>query len=633
MTYLPNPLNSYSTYSYNIALYMIDPTITNSPSTISNKILMADNSRISNYNIQTLEQTNTIGTDVIRETFANRFDITITEQNGATFFNKILEVSQQMGIPNHLKAMYLLEITFPARDMNNRPVRYPLKFAYSVTFIDVSATIDQNGTQYNITAYDTPTTAYSYLHNVSPSTIEFSGETVGDVVAAFNKSLNDSEYTNWLEDTGSQYPNSYEITFDDDTQDWANWPIANTNENINTNKQQTDGNKTIFHYQAGTNITEFLGIILNSTTEYRSIQAVGGGVIRDNPSDEATCSAAKIPYLFKIIGNVTNDKFDVLRNDYSKKISFKIKKYKATGLVVDPSYSTNTIGNTSAQKQKISSLYRNDLLRKRYDYLFTGLNTEVIGLDLKLNMTYYVMTPIAGGQIMQDVLNSNNGNNTQSIVDKVRSLKTKIKTNNDKLTALLKTRGTDSGILSTTMDNAATLADEFNKLSGITAADITNSKSINAQFSKDRIDDKFSFAGPAVDNTGQSQLRMGAVNANSETSGDLLEIEINIKGDPYWLGKPNSFYGNNDDDLADYESGGCNFFLRVNLPVTEDSNGRRKPTPDYMCTGVYRVISVINQYRNGLFTQYLKAYRDVTIQSELVLPMLEKGEVSTEDRR
>lgn len=619
--YVPNPLNDYTTYSYNIALYMINPTVTEAPKNIKNKILMADNSKMSNYNIQTVEQTNVVGNDIVRSTFANRFDITITEPNGSTFFSKILETAQLLGIPNHLKAAYIMEISFPARDKNNRPTRYPLVFRYHITFIDVAATIDQGGSQYVIMAYETATQAYSYLNEVKPSTVTFYGKTVGEVITAFETALNEAEYANWQMDPSSIYKNEYRISFDDDTNDWATWPIDSTSEIINTNLQQKNGEHIIFHYQAGTNITEFIGIILKSTKEYRQLPALEGGVIRDNPSENSTAKSSKVPYTYKVVGNVTNSKYDILKNDYSKIISYKIKRHIASTLIPDPSYNINSITNSSTQIERLKCISRAGLFKKKYEYLFTGKNTEVIGLDLKLNLTYYIMTPIAGGQIHAGRLAPNNGNNAQSIIDKVRNVKSKM---SSAANGLRNTTDSDQQkTLGTILRTEAAALETILKVD-ITEEDIMASSSPIASFNCDNIDNKFGY-GPETDTVGQSQLMIGAVNANIENSSDLLEIEINIKGDPYWLGKPNSFYGEEDDVSADFEKGGCLFYLRVNLPTPENAQGRRLVQPDYTLTGVYRVISVINQYRNGLFTQYLKAYRDLNIRPELVGKQLDSG--------
>lgn len=621
MSYLQNPLNNYSIYSYNIAIYMINPQNLGNIPNITNKILIADNSKRAEYNIQSMEQTHTVGNDIVRATYANRFDIVITEPNGSTFFSKIVESSQQLGIPNHLKSMYVMEITFPARDEQNRPTRYPLKFYYPVTFVDVVANIDKGGSTYNITAYENSTMSYTYLNKVSQSVVEITGQTLGEVIANLEQRLNDAENANWQADFNSVYPNNvYSITFDEDTQDWANWLIESITNKTNTNPNNKSNEKMIFSLYSGTDITEFIGRILQTTVEYKRLPTYGGGFLKQDISSASDSGASKIPYTYKIIANVENLEYDILRQDYQKKINFKIKKHLATGLVVDPQYAIKTINNETEQKRRISAIRNIGLLRKRYDYIFTGKNTEVINFDIKLQYTYYSMTPIAGGQIQHDRLAPFIGPMPQTIRERVLSLKKDIANISN---AIRFESGEIRNRLRAELDR---LIKEFeNEVSQLTEEDIKETKSPMMTFNKDRVDDAYT-ANPPTDVVGNSNIIMGSIASNTETSGDLVEIEIVIKGDPYWLGKPNSFYDYSvSDELADYELGGNLFYLKLNLPTQENSSGRKLVQSDYTITGVYRVINVINQFRNGLFTQYLKAYRDINIQPELVSSDLERN--------
>lgn len=621
MSYSSNPLNTYAIYSYNIAIYMIDPkNLKNIPS-IKNKILIADNFSQAQFNIQSVEQTNIVGNDIVRASYANRFDFVITEQNGSSFFSKIVEASQSLKIPNHLKAMYLVEITFPARDNRNMPTRYPTKFYYPVTFIDVVASIDTGGSTYNITAYENSTMGYTYLSKNSQSTIEIKGQTLGEVIADLEKKLNDAENANWLADFNAIYPNIYSVTFDGDAQDWASWSIESSTSNTSVNPNNKDGEKLPFSLNSGTDITEFIGRILKSTVEFKKLPALSGGFIKENQNESSSVGASKIPYTYKVVANIENLQYDLLRQDYQKKIIFKIKKHLATGLVVDPAYAQKTLNNSSEQKKRISAFKNSGLLRKRYDYIFTGNNTEVINFDIKLQYTYYSMTPIAGGQNNHDRFNGIIGPVPQSIRERILTLKDKIVV----LSNAVNSTSADIGIQNALRAQLNEAIKKFESTATeITEQDILNTKSPIMTFNRDRVDDGH-LVGPVTDSVGNSDIVMGAITSNIETQGDLIEIELTIKGDPYWLGKPNSFYDYNvSEDLADYELGGNLFYLKLNLPTQENTSGRRIVQSDYTISGIYRVVSITHQYRNGLFTQYLKAYKDVNIQPEIVMSDIEK---------
>ena len=82
----------------------------------------------------------------------------------------------------------------------------------------------------------------------------------------------------------------------------------------------------IFSLYSGTDITEFIGRILQTTVEYKRLPTYGGGYLKQDISGASDSGASKIPYTYKIIANVENLEYDLLRQDYQKKINFKIKK-------------------------------------------------------------------------------------------------------------------------------------------------------------------------------------------------------------------------------------------------------------------------------------------------------------------
>ena len=57
------------------------------------------------------------------------------------------------------------------------------------------------------------------------------------------------------------------------------------------------------------------------------------------------------------------------------------------------------LSDASVQKERLKKILDNGLLRKRFDYTYTGLNTEVLGLDVTLNNTYYQLQAINSGRL------------------------------------------------------------------------------------------------------------------------------------------------------------------------------------------------------------------------------------------
>ena len=130
-------------------------------------------------------------------------------------------------------------------------------------------------------------------------------------------------------------------------------------------------------------------------------------------------------------------------------------------------------------------------------------------------------------------------------------------------------------------------------------------------------------------------------------SADLVNIDVNIVGDPYWFGVPNSLIkdrllkaSKGDNSLmkqaANFEVGANYFYITVNTPQQYDpATGFTKFDRNDMISGYYVVREVTSKFENGQFTQKLNGIRDVGI----VTPFIAKSdaqlaqEIRQEDKR
>ena len=58
-----------------------------------------------------------------------------------------------------------------------------------------------------------------------------------------------------------------------------------------------------------------------------------------------------------------------------------------------------TFNNQEVMTKRVRNLLSEGLLRKRYDYYFTGLNTEILRFDINLDASYYRLKPIRDGHV------------------------------------------------------------------------------------------------------------------------------------------------------------------------------------------------------------------------------------------
>ena len=87
-----------------------------------------------------------------------------------------------------------------------------------------------------------------------------------------------------------------------------------------------------------------------------------------------------------------NDKFDIYdiqAKRYSKTISYNLKKFIIQELNHDTISYEKLIRSQTMQTDRVKNIIKNGLLRKRFDYTHTGLNTEVIDLSVTLIYSYF----------------------------------------------------------------------------------------------------------------------------------------------------------------------------------------------------------------------------------------------------
>ena len=119
---------------------------------------------------------------------------------------------------------------------------------------------------------------------------------------------------------------------------------------------------------------------------------------------------------------------------------------------------------------------------------------------------------------------------------------------------------------------------------------------------------------------------------NLTNTTDLLNIDIEIKGDPFWLGLSNlskryrQTAAKGIIKFAAYDKGSNMFWLNINTPnepneITGEMSFEDVPS----ISGIYVVDKVISSFRGGMFTQSLSARRDTGTNYRLVKEELQKS--------
>jgi hypothetical protein len=240
--------------------------------------------------------------------------------------------------------------------------------------------------------------------------------------------------------------------------------------------------------------------------------------------------------------------------------------------VVPYDVSVSRLVPTNSQPPGYQAL--NASVTRVYEYLYTGQNTDIIRLDLEFNMAFYTALPSDA--------TDRTGTNTSALVPNAnKDTKESFKPGGD-------TRDRSAG------DAVGSAA--------LTAAPNTQ---VNQYGGSGSDDDK--------------SMQAKTLQALLTNQGDLVELEIEVRGDPYYLpssgmgnliGDPETFNVMKDQSM-NYQSGETDFAIVLRTPVDLDPKTglyRFAKTVDEL-SGLFMITEVESKFNHNRFTQVIKGIR------------------------
>ena len=691
--YEDNVLNAFDNYTYKWKIMMMHPDDVSLRDSIVNTgrfRVIAESGVESEINIQSVRQNMKLffnKTTVDRNGLANVFSFTLVEPMGATLYSRIYLAAQELGIENHLQACYLLELRFIGYDENGSPVdNIAGPFYYNTIMTALDFSYSDGGTTYRADMLETDQEAYKKLMLFTKEQMTITASKFGEFLEQFTSIINEQEEKEVITSTTRLYANIFE--FGTKKQEWADWAFdSGSGPGGDLESISVTGVGTLtFVINQGTSVTDTIINALMCTTNFRKLPTANGGFHKDNPDDPAAKPETwkDLSEWFVFETEVDYDKYDFLSKNYTKSIKYNIKQFIVPELVHDAVQHDLVLADESIQMDRIKNIVGNDLLKKRFDYHFTGLNTEVLNLDVYLNHTYYqlqavnqgtsrtggIAFPGAGSSENELALLKGQLQENKSALSKLQSEKIKLNQERENFSSggsaspnpnemASKERSLDDRKSKNALEQEKLLERQneiteqikavqklankearlrtqsrINNISGdfyITQSDVVGNQAEDARnshpvsFNVAEINSKAT-NGPEDGDT-NGALFLGAVDINLNSLADLMQQQITVRGDPYWLGRPRST--SSVLNGADYERGGPCYFLNMNFPTYPDeSTGLMNiPEANFGIVGVYRVIEVDADYQDGMFTMNLTSYRDVNTNVGKLWTFLQKGEI------
>ena len=629
--YLPNPLSSFANSTYHLRLSIVPPEdIKTLAPPADKKIIIAETGATAVFNLTDLEIAHVMGWGgETRSANGQIANITIEETNGVRFFDYLVRACSVLNIQNYLNATYLLEVQFKASGGEIQTEASEYYFVYSLRFTDVNMQVSEKGATYFIKAVDNGFTALSEIGSDIKQTIEVSAKTLGEFVEKFQNALNKNSKDE-VKQLGASLHDQYFINIPDE---WKEFKFDNLNKPSNSRISRDLANETslLITFQQGSSVVDIITNVLAATVEIEKLPTTEGFALTD-PDGKPIANLSQLHKFYRLSTTTQFGDFDTIRGSYQRNYSFSVIDQIIPMMTLNEEL--ETYDNPDVMTKRVQNLISEGLLRKRYDYYFTGLNTEVLRFDINLDATYFRLKPIRDGHVGSTQANKG------AIFDMIKNADP---------------RGEDaSQPFDPTKDyiqyaaRPTPLKVPETATKGLDAETARNIRNSNNYFLEWYGLPENKSKGYAIPNeasgvpretrtgvvTGSSPgaIKFGAVYSDLSDTSDLTIIDIEIKGDPFWLGMSNltSAYRKTAADglaqFAIYDKGANLFWLTVNSPGSLDLESGEMDFEDSMViSGLFAVDKVISRFTAGSFTQNLEARKDTATNYKLAKKELEKS--------
>ena len=487
-------------------------------------------------------------------------------------------------------------------------------------------------------------------------------------------------------------------------------------QNAGTQPEQTQSGVQLT-LKEGNSIYTVIAQVLSMNKEFQSF--VSRKKTLDDPGNNEVDDKQTFIAWFDVHCEIQTIGWDKKRNKYAKKYIYT--PYIVEDIRSDVALTTNEtaflsekgdmksytdVPVTAIATKRLQDLYNAGALYKSYFYTFTGLNDQIINLDINYEHGTTVLMPPKGGfvgeysvlnktaltnsaDINQDMtaddqnkaaLETKNKESLVGLLDKIRGSIENIKSVAD---AIGRAPDELAGILNGSLDSTRRLAESLDsgtvsnlvkKLGGSDGSDPADTPTTNTEitvtsfgeytpevsgflYAADFVQpggaltqEELQQAGlipidtptgvpPATAQTksvpsplsgitsdGPASVLMGYVYRSREGKGFLLNVEMTIRGDPYWLSDINTGafkYGKPTPDKTVRPAAKKNYFLltigtprRFDFDVSdEDSNSGywSEGSTSGVFSGLYYPTTWKHRFSGGIFTTTLTAAKEISV--------------------
>jgi hypothetical protein len=444
---LPNALHQYPSYTYGISLHLMTTKeyneIVKDQTFIPNRVLIASAGRHDaktfprskffneDFYFEDLEIETVIGLSArSRNTNAIKVSFTIIEPYGLTLLERLIDATKDAGSNSYLDMPYLLQIDFFAQNEAGEIVgklsdisKYiPIKIAH----MKIKAGI--RGSEYVIDAFPFNHSAYDQTTISNPGHIEVVAGSISEFFASNQVEVSAAEIANdssrddfifqkvpSFASTATSYAGAlnsyyselakknnigaadyYTFTFDSEIQNSVNETFTTITKSLHSSNKMSskknsgsirisnipgsfgsadfDSKRKIFSIDAGTSIDKIINYVVRMSNYIQYQLVVPEDYGNDYAGYQKQLDKNKNEYLnwFKIVPTIRLGEWDNKRKMWQRYINYHVQTYIVKNVQMD----------TAPQQTADSPV-------KKYEYLYSGKNNDIIDWDLQFNALYY----------------------------------------------------------------------------------------------------------------------------------------------------------------------------------------------------------------------------------------------------
>lgn len=604
----PNPLNKFVNYTYNIRLGVMTPEMLNAFTdgdyeSLNQNIILGTGGIPADqrapyfdvdFYIDDIELESFIGLQqVTGGANATQINFTITEPSGLSFFNRLVACANDLGIRNYIDVPYFLKIQFYGYDDiedSNEFTKTSIPFIVPIKMSEIKNSVTAAGGVYNVEAvafYDSP-----LFSNECHIKENFSAKpkTLGDFFDQLT-----TNYNNFYKNTslsqragasdapiGDEFYHTIKFEIDEEirkqpikfnkelkTVDKA--PMVPTPQGgfaVTASAGYIDAQTKIppddirVDFPNGTNIIQMINDVIIQQSNYIKSQKLNPEEVKrvENLDDvekqtqeleRLSAQLEKPLKWFRIRTKKKYKQYNKALGQYARENIFVIKPYEVYNRTI-PDYPG------WGELRPV----------KKYDYIFTGENNDVLNFNIQFDMVYYQ-------GILGNPDKSKQGSGETTKTGKQREEFTK------------------------------TSAGDNEQQGGIQPAQ-TEPVPASIRYGQGTDDANYQAQSDEI-------LQQ---NLYTNQTGDMVEVTLDIIGDPDFL------VGYNEEDIAGDDNINIlnsaeeiNCYVSYKTPQDFDENTGMLVTPDNPIyfdsafSGVYKIISVQSSFKGGSFTQQLTLVR------------------------